>query len=211
MCLKKVFPYVFVTLLGVLSACSKTVPISGTTATPLVNTLPITVGALYDEGFRQYIFEQDPSDGKKWRIELADFNIEFFDHVFNTMFRQVISLEDSPNRSSAENVQAILQPSIKEFGFLTPEDTGLKAYSVSIKYHVNVLTAKGELIMSWPITGYGKSIARGSSAKTPLNEATRLAIRDAAATIAIDFKKQPPIRDWLKNHGIVTSDLDGTS
>jgi len=194
----------FFTLLG---ACSKSVPISvsGTTPEPLINTIPITMGVIYDDEFKSYVFKQTPEEGSKWRIEPADLNIEFLDRVFNTMFRHVSTLDEVPTKTNRANVQAVLHPSIEEFGFLTPKDTGLNSYSASIKYRIDMFTPTGELIASWPIIGYGKSIKKGLSAKKALNEASRLAIRDGAATIAIDFQKQTLIRNWLIDGGFINT------
>lgn len=186
-----------------VSGCSNVVPVTGTTPAPLIGTLPVTMGVVYDDGFRNYVYEQHPDEGGKWRIELGDLNIQFFDRVFSTMFSSVVTVPGTPLTENPRGVQAVLYPTIEEYGFLTPRDSGLRFYAVSIKYRVQMYTPEGELIAAWPIVAYGKSPAKGLTGRDSLQDATRLAIRDGAAAMVLDFHKQPTIRDWLVNNGVV--------
>lgn len=203
MSLKRFSLVLFALLMLILKGCSNVVPVTGTTPAPVIGTIPVTMGVLYDDNFRNYVFEQSPEEGGKWRVELGGLNIQFFDRVFSTMFRRVITVDSIPVIADASPVQAVLRPTIEEYGFLTPRDSGLKFYAVSIKYRVQMFSPTGDLIASWPIVAYGKSPAKGLSGKDSLQDATRLAIRDGAAAMVLDFHKQPTIRDWLVSNGVV--------
>lgn len=189
--------------MALLGACSNVVPVTGTTPAPLIGSIPLTMGVQYEDSFRNYVYEQHPADGGKWRIELGDLNIQFFDRVFSSMFRRVITVDGVPLEDQEQGVQAVLKPTIEEYGFLTPRDSGLKFFAVSIKYRVQMFSPEGELIASWPIVAYGKSQARGLTGKDSLQDATRLAIRDGAAAMVLDFHKQPPVREWLVDQGVM--------
>ena len=45
--------------------------------------------------------------------------------------------------------------------------------------------------------GQGRSLTHLFDTKAPLEEATRVAMRDAAADLAIGFAERPRIREWL--------------
>jgi hypothetical protein len=94
-------------------------------------------------------------------------------------------------------VAAILEPSIEEYAFVTPRDAGSPFYAVSIKYRVNVYMPDGKLADSWGFTGYGTSPSQGLSSEAPLHAATALAMRDAGAKLAVEFREQPMMRGLL--------------
>jgi hypothetical protein len=68
---------------------------------------------------------------------------------------------------------------------------------VSIKYRVNVYSPDGKLADSWGFTGYGTSPAGGLSNTEPLQNATALAMRDAGAKLAVEFRDQAIVRGLL--------------
>jgi len=94
-------------------------------------------------------------------------------------------------------VRAILEPSVEEFAFVTPRDAGSPFFAVSIKYRVNVYLPNGKLADSWGFTGYGTAPAEGLSSAPPLQTATALAMRDAGAKLAVEFREQAIVRGLL--------------
>jgi hypothetical protein len=94
-------------------------------------------------------------------------------------------------------VRAILEPSIEEFAFVTPRDAGSPFFAVSIKYRVNIYLPDGKLADSWGFTGYGTSPSEGLSSEGPLATATALAMRDAGAKLAVEFREQAIVRGLL--------------
>jgi hypothetical protein len=116
------------------------------------------------------------------------------------MFDRVIVV-DSLNSGShvGETIAAILEPSVEEYAFVTPRDAGSPFYAVSIKYRVNVYLPDGKLADSWGFTGYGTAPAGGLSDTEPLQNATALAMRDAGAKLAVEFRDQAIVRGLLPN------------
>ena len=80
---------------------------------------------------------------------------------------------------------------------MTPRDAGSPFFAVSIKYRVNVYLPDGKLADSWGFTGYGTSPAQGLSSTAPLAAATALAMRDAGAKLAVEFREQAIVRGLL--------------
>ena len=98
-------------------------------------------------------------------------------------------------------VDGIIAPSIEKVQFAIPDMTGGDFYEVWIRYKLTLFDAGGNALGEWPLTGYGKANERnfGQLGKqTPaLYEATTWALRDAAAELAVQFKDQVEVQDWL--------------
>ncbi|HEY5810906.1 MAG TPA: hypothetical protein VIT67_23245, partial [Povalibacter sp.] len=89
-----------------------------------------------------------------------------------------------------------------EYAFVTPRDAGSPFYAVSIKYRINVYTPDGRLAESWGFTGYGTAPAQGMSSDAPLTQATALALRDAGAKLAVEFREQAIIRGLIPESAV---------
>jgi hypothetical protein len=90
------------------------------------------------------------------------------------------------------DVRGVFEPVLEDFSFVTPRDTGTSLYAVSLKYRINAYTPAGQAVDSWTFTGYGAQA--GSSmpgqGKVALQQAASLAMRDAGAKIAVEFREQ---------------------
>jgi hypothetical protein len=86
---------------------------------------------------------------------------------------------------------------VEEYAFVTPRDAGSPFFAVSIKYRMNVYSPDGKLADSWGFTGYGTSPSSGLSTADPLAAATALAMRDAGAKLAVEFREQAIVRGLL--------------
>jgi hypothetical protein len=113
------------------------------------------------------------------------------------MFERVVPVDSVNAGTQAQGIRAILEPSIEEYAFVTPRDAGSPFFAVSIKYRVNVYLPDGKLADSWGFTGYGTSPAQGLSSEAPLAAATALAMRDAGAKLAVEFREQAIVRGLL--------------
>ncbi len=134
----------------------------------------------------------------KWHVELGKAQADGITRLMNAMFERVVTV-DSVNAGTQVpgGVAAILEPSIEEYAFVTPRDAGSPFYAVSIKYRVNVYLPDGKLADSWGFTGYGTSPSQGLSSQAPLSTATALAMRDAGAKLAVEFREQAVMRGLL--------------
>jgi len=166
--------------------------------TPLVVKIPVTVAVSLPKEFSEYVHKEERA-GTNWEISLGKAQAEGLTHLLGAMFDRVISV-DGINAGAAQagqGIRAILEPNVEEYAFVTPRDAGSPFYAVSIKYRLNIYTPEGRLADSWSFTGYGTAPAQGMSSDEPLNEATALALRDAGAKLAVEFREQAIVRGLI--------------
>ncbi len=181
--------------------CSKTVAVQDAFPSPLVQALPLDVGLYYDQELLDFSHD-DSEDSSKWIVEFGEAHMQLFDQLFKTLFRQVILVDDlPPSASKSENLDAIIAPSIEDIAFATPEDSGFNFYEVSLRYRLALYNPSGELLNAWSVNGYGRSPSRQFKSSQAVSEATTIAMRDAAAQIAIGFQTRPEVQDLLDQIG----------
>ncbi len=165
--------------------------------TPLVTKVPVTVALHVPEEFATYIHKEERWS-TKWNVNLGKAQAEGITRLMNSMFENVVMVE-SINAGSqlGGDVRAIFEPSVEEYAFVTPRDAGSPFFAVSIKYRVNIYSPDGRLADSWGFTGYGTSPSQGLSSSAPLAQATALAMRDAGAKLAVEFRDQAIVRGLL--------------
>jgi hypothetical protein len=182
-----------------LSGCGPVRLIANTNIpTPLLVKMPIAVALFIPKEFSTYVHNEERWS-TDWHVELGKAQSDGITRLMNAMFERVIQVESvSAGQSHAEGgVRAILEPSIEEFAFVTPRDAGSPFFAVSIKYRVNIYLPDGKLADSWGFTGYGTAPAAGLSSAPPLQTATALAMRDAGAKLAVEFREQATMRGLL--------------
>jgi hypothetical protein len=164
---------------------------------PLVVKIPVAVALFIPKDFSDHV-HQEERWSTKWNIALGRAQSDALTRLMTAMFERVVTV-DSINAGAqlGAQVRAILEPSIEEYAFVTPRDAGSPFFAVSIKYRVNVYSPDGRLADSWSFTGYGTSPAEGLSSTTPLTRATSLAMRDAGAKLAVEFREQAIVRGLL--------------
>lgn len=164
---------------------------------PLVVKIPIGVALFIPSEFSSYVHKEERWS-TKWNVELGKAQTDGITRLMSAMFERVVAV-DSVNAGTQipGGVAAILEPSIEEYAFVTPRDAGSPFYAVSIKYRVNVYMPDGKLADSWGFTGYGTSPSQGLSSEAPLSTATALAMRDAGAKLAVEFREQAVMRGLL--------------
>ncbi|HKU15364.1 MAG TPA: hypothetical protein VJQ52_13290 [Steroidobacteraceae bacterium] len=163
--------------------------------TPLVVKMPIAVALFIPKEFSTYVHNEERWS-TDWHVELGKAQSEGITRLMNAMFERVVAV-DSVGAGASSGVRAILEPSIEEFAFVTPRDAASPFFAVSIKYRVNIYLPDGKLADSWGFTGYGTAPAEGLSSAPPLQTATALAMRDAGAKLAVEFREQATVRGLL--------------
>ncbi len=166
--------------------------------TPLVVKIPIAVALFIPKEFSTYVHNEERWS-TDWHVDLGKAQSDGITRLMNAMFERVVQVESvSAGQTHADSgVRAILEPSIEEFAFVTPRDAGSPFFAVSIKYRVNIYLPDGKLADSWGFTGYGTAPAEGLSSAPPLQTATALAMRDAGAKLAVEFREQATVRGLL--------------
>jgi hypothetical protein len=152
--------------------------------------------------FADFVYNEERT-GTDWHIELGRAQTDGLKRLMNAMFERVV-LVDSLNAGPqmGADVRAILEPSVEEYAFVTPRDAGSPFFAVSIKYRINVYTPDGRLADSWGFTGYGTAPSQGITSDLPLTQATALALRDAGAKLAVEFREQAIVRGLLPESAV---------
>jgi len=162
---------------------------------PLIEKLPMTVGWHVPAEFASYVHkEKHGSNSGKLEAALGKGQTEVMTQLVRAMFEKVVPV-DSVGPQADASIRAILEPSIDEYSFITPQEAGADLYAVSIKYRITVYGADGKLIDSWPFTGYGSVPAAGLKQGPSIERATSLALRDAAAKLASEFPEQDAVKN----------------
>lgn len=190
---------VLLALLGIaLAGCGSVSLVASTNIpTPLVSKVPVTVALHVPKEFAGYVHKEERWS-TDWNVDLGKAQADGITRLMTAMFDHVV-IVDSVNAGAAAGgeIKAILEPSVEEYAFVTPRDAGSPFFAVSIKYRVNVYSPDGRLADSWGFTGYGTSPSQGLSSSTPLATATALALRDAGAKLAVEFREQAIVRGLL--------------
>lgn len=189
----------FLALLLLLSGCGKSVSLRTETQVPIpvVERLPLTIGVHFDEQFRTYVYQEDTESRPEWRIDNSTSRLSLFQQVLPSMFREVKDVEGTQS-SGIQGLDAIISPEVDEMQLALPDETHSEIYEAWIRYNIRLYKPSGELIASWPVTGYGKSEqAFMMSRDKGLNQAINLALRDIGAKLALGFPRVEPVRQWL--------------
>lgn len=156
---------------------------------PLVQPMPVNMGIYYSDEFRGYT-HQEERWGVEWKIDLGRYHVRMTDRLFAAAFRDTTVVKNPKAAESAGNVRAVVEPRIEQYSFITPRDTGAKYYAVTIRYRLNVFAPDGQLADSLTFTGYGSAPSGGMSTTNPMINATKAAMRDAAAKFLVQFPQQ---------------------
>jgi len=179
--------------------CASTLHIDSTFPRPLVESLPLDVGVYYDETLRRFTFEREAgSKSAAWHIELGEAHVRLFDRVFQPLFENLVHVDTLDAAASAMPPVIIMEPSIDEYILMTPMDTSMNDYEVTIRYSLGFHLPSGELIKRWSFSGHGKSRAAMFSNSETVENATVAAMRDAAAWLVIEFNRNPGIEALLQ-------------
>jgi hypothetical protein len=184
------------------AACDQALTIPDQFPAPLVETLPLRVGVHYPDAYRDYTYKDATAGGDaEWTISAGEANVAMFDSVCQRLFRETVRLDALPAAGTAAGYDAYLEPTIEAFEFATPNQSGTNQYSVWIRYRLKVYDREGTLVTTWPVSAYGQSASATLQPARSMQEATVLAMRDAAATISTGFPKQKAIRRKLLEPG----------
>jgi hypothetical protein len=187
----------------VLSGCGSVSLVASTNIPmPLVAKVPVTVALHVPKEFAAYVHKEERWS-TDWNVDLGKAQAEGITRLMTAMFDRVIVVESvNAGAQAGGDVKAILEPSVEEYAFVTPRDAGSPFFAVSIKYRVNVYSPDGRLAESWGFTGYGTSPSSGLSSSSPLATATALALRDAGAKLAVEFREQAIVRGLMPDSSI---------
>jgi hypothetical protein len=189
-------------LLLLATACAPTrFEASSDIPQPLLERIPVVVGMHLPQEFREKVYEEKREQGGgEYVIGLGKAQTAGFTRILNAMFERVVEVS-SPAAAAATDaaIRGVLEPALDDVAFVTPADSGTSTYAVSLRYSVRLYSPQGELVESWAFTGYGSQPASMFPGKgdEALAAATRLALRDAGAKLAAEFRDQAIARGLL--------------
>ena len=187
-----------VCLLLILAACEQSVSLKVDTEipTPVIARMPVTMGILYRDELRNYIYEENSDERPNWKIESGSSHIALFEQILGSMFEQT---KEVTGTDSDATVDAVLSPSVAEMQFALPAETKSEFYEAWIKYDVELYNRDGSPIANWSVTGYGKSSTEFMKSRDKgLNAAVNQALRDAGARFALGFSRVEEVGAWLE-------------
>ena len=200
----------------VLAACtSREVIVEGTFPTPLVDPVPVSVGVLFTQEFKEHELVDDATGRGEvsWRVSTGTAQVEFWSTLFPAFFQNVVFIESYADLQ-AYDVDAVLIPQVADVQYAIPSYTNVKVYEIWMRY--NLALAEPEQIIDeenatislenmqpfaeWPLTSYGKTpTAFMQSDIDAVNLAAVMALRDAGANFITSFLRVPGVMDWIKN------------
>ncbi len=179
-----------------LSACSQHVVLRGDFPEPIVSQLPQPVIVYITPELRRYVHRYEPEQGAEWTIVFGDSQEKLFKSVFNGMFEKVELVFDA---EALPEDATVFTPVMRDFQFSTPGMSKTDYYEVWIKYSLRLSRGGGKPLLDWPFTAYGREEDSGHSAAGAMREASRRAMRDAAAAVVLNFLKQPAAKKYFSD------------
>ena len=166
---------------------------------PLVTRIPVVIGVYVPPEFANQVYEEKRRD-YSISVAIGKAQNDGFLRLMDAMFDRAVRVNGTgPENVTAPEMRGILEPVLEDYSFITPRDSSAPVYAVSVKYRINGYNRQGQLFESWTFTGYGsvESSAMGLKGTTALKNATALAMRDAAAKLAAEFRDQAIVRGLL--------------
>ena len=187
-----------VCLLLILAACEQSISlrVDSEIPTPVIARMPVTMGILYRDELRNYVYEENSDERPNWKIDSGSSHIALFEQILGSMFEQT---KEVAGTDSDATVDAVLAPSVAEMQFALPAETKSDFYEAWIKYDVELYNRDGSPIANWSVTGYGKSSTEFMKSRDKgLNAAVNQALRDAGAKFALGFSRVEEVGAWIE-------------
>jgi len=170
---------------------------------PVVEPLPLHMGLYLDEEISSFVHTEEIELYGAWSVDVGQIQPVMFRKVIGAMFTEMTEVD----RAEAPDapVDGVIAPTIEAFQIAIPAQTRGQFYEVWIKYNIRLLDPEGNLIVEWPLTAYGKANREDYKLQTnepAMEEATKLAFRDAGAFLAIRFAEVPEVKAWLDSQGV---------
>ncbi|MBU3070147.1 hypothetical protein KOI40_09970 [Aestuariicella sp. G3-2] len=192
-------------LMMVLAGCTNSLKVTGEFPKPLIEPIPQTLGVLYDDDFKTYVYTEDNEDRSKWVIESGPAQVQLFNRVLPELFTQVQEISSLPTPSSPASANMVLYPKLTDFQYSVPRETQFKIYEVWLKYNLSVYSPQGVMIADWIVTAYGKTpTAFMQSDEDAMNAAVIVALRDLGANISLGTRRVPEIKAWIADHTLTS-------
>ena len=202
-------------LLFVVACTSREVVVEGAFPTPLIDPVPVSVGILFTQEFREHELIDDATGRGEvsWRVSTGSAQMDFWSTLFPAFFQNVVFINSYEDLETYD-VDAVLIPEVSEVQYAIPLYTSVKVYEIWMRYQLSlvepeqIMDADNKTInlenmqafAEWPLTAYGKTpTAFMQSDIDAVNLAAVMALRDAGANFITSFARVPGVMDWIEN------------
>ena len=202
-------------LLFVVACTSREVVVEGAFPTPLIDPVPVSVGILFTQEFREHeLIDDATARGEvSWRVSTGSAQVDFWSTLFPAFFQNVVFINSYEDLETYD-VDAVLIPEVSEVQYAIPLYTSVKVYEIWMRYQLSlvepeqIMDADNKTInlenmqafAEWPLTAYGKTpTAFMQSDVDAVNLAAVMALRDAGANFITSFARVPGVMDWIEN------------
>lgn len=181
---------------AVLAGCSSSVTVQSTFPTPLVEELPVSVGLIFDDELHNFIYVEEIPQQSIWTIDLGDANIAMLEPLFERMFRETRTVSAVPLTPADGALDGVLRPKLEKFEFDVPVGERDEFVEVWMQYQITLYEPDGDMVVEWPVTGYGKA-ELSRDREEAVQRAAIVAMREVGATISTKFAQQPQVQYWI--------------
>ena len=178
-----------------ITGCSTTALVTSEFPEPLIEKIPVSVVVKYSDDFKKYVYKEEGKNRANRKVDFGVAQVGLFTSILGNMFHKVEFDTGTP-------ADLHIAPEILDFQYTIPRETKVNVYEVWLKYRIKITDGNGKKVDDWVVKGYGKTPT--ALLKTPnqaFDTATNVALRDVGAQLAIGFKRQPSIRDFLQKKG----------
>ena len=176
-----------------LTACSKTFVVVSEVPRPLVESTELKAKMIYSAEFRDYDYLEEDKKRALEKVSFGASQVDLFDRVFGALFELVTDPD--------ETADLIIEPQVLDFQYSIPDETKTSQFEIWLKYRLKIEDNESNPVADWVVKGYGKTPTTmlGSHLKS-FNTAANMAMRDVGAQLAVGFRTQPSIEDFLNRH-----------
>jgi hypothetical protein len=204
-----------ITLIALAACSTREVVVEGTFPTPLVDPLPISVGVLFTQEFKEHELVDDATGRGEvsWRVSTGTAQVEFWSTLFPAVFQNVIFIESLEDLQTYD-VDAVLIPKVADVQYAIPLYTKVNVFEIWFRYDLALVKpeqitdkennaislASAKPFIEWSITAYGKTpTAFLQSPEEGVRLAAVMALRDAGANFITTLPRVPGVVGWIEN------------
>jgi hypothetical protein len=170
----------------------------------LVQPITARIGFVLPPDQKDYA-HNETRGGVPWSVSLGEGQRKLAREVFKASFQSAEEFQDLDAAKRASGLQGIFEARIEQYSFATARETGGDYVAVTIRYRILLRTPQGDPVDAYTLTGYGNSEAGAMSSATPLDFATRAAMRDAAAKFLTQFPDQAVARQLASGRPLLAA------
>jgi hypothetical protein len=202
-------------LLFVVACTSREVVVEGAFPAPLIDPVPVSVGILFTQEFREHELIDDATGRGEvsWRVSTGSAQVDFWSTLFPAFFQNVVFINSYEDLETYD-VDAVLIPEVSEVQYAIPLYTSVKVYEIWMRYQLSLVEPEQimdtdnktinlenmQAFAEWPLTAYGKTpTSFMQSDVDAVNLAAVMALRDAGANFITSFARVPGVMDWIEN------------